>query len=243
MKDKFLIFLLFAFFITLFFGARVYAVSYTPEATPTGQKVLDKGVKEIREAVREKVRGMLDEAKKGQKKAFVGKIFEITNASLVLKTREGEKQAEVATDAAIIGKNKKQIKFKDLEIGAFTIAMGYLDKNNILQTKRLVIIDEPPPLERQIVIGQVTDISAKSKLITVRNKGKNETYTLAIDEGTKIVKKVGGKTKLFKFSQMEIGNKIVSVGRVEKKGVQTITAKIIQILTGTSPSPAPTKQE
>lgn len=233
---KFSIFLLSIFSFSLL-TLPVWAVSPTPEVSPSR-------VEEIREAVKEKVREKLNEVKKGQKRAFVGEITEITNSTLALKNEKGERQAKITDDATIIGKGKQKIEFEDLEIGNFVIAMGYLDENNILQTQRLVVTNKPEVPVREAAFGKVTNISSTEteKIITVKNEKKDMIYTVEITSKTKITKKIEGKMEQVEFKDIEIDDKLVAVGTPEKNEEKIIIAKIIHIIPGLTKSQTPTPE-
>jgi len=224
------IFLLFAFCFLLF-SANVIAISPTPSLEPETDKIQG-----IRDAVKEEVRKNLEEAKLGQKKAYVGEIGEITDTALGLDTRIGKKQVQVATETIIIGENKGKIEFEELEIGAFVIAMGYFDENEILQAKRLVIINKPKPRVRQVAFGQVTDIS-ETKVVTVENEKKEIIYSIQVAGTTKITKKKEGKIQQVEFDEIAEGDRVVAIGTPEENEEKIITAKIIHIIPTSSPTP------
>lgn len=236
MKNK-LSFTLAIIFCLSFFTLTVQAVSPTPEASPT----VAEEVKEIRETVKEKVREKLDEVKKGQKRAFVGEILKITNSTLVLDTRRGEKQTQVAKDAAILSLGKK-IEFEDLEIGSFAMAMGYLDEDGTLQSQRVVVTTKPKKPARQVAFGKVTDISQQD-IITVNNEKKGIIYTIEVTSETKITKKVEDKIQKVEVDEIEEGNVLVAIGTPEENEEKIITAKIIHVIPGlTKKQPTPTPE-
>jgi len=129
------------------------ALSQSPTPTP------DEKVQEIREAVKEKVQETLAEAEEGQKRAFVGEITDITDTTLVLDTRQGEKQVKIGEETKIINLARKEIELEDLEIGSFAIAMGYLEEAGMLDGRRIVIIKKPEFPARMVVFGKLTNKS------------------------------------------------------------------------------------
>jgi len=235
------------FFISLLLGAIFlshtslsWAVSPVPEATPTDEAVLGEKVKEIRDAVKEKVREKLAEVKKGQKKAFVGEIIEISDTTLTLETRGGESQIQVATDAAILNTNKEEIDFEDLAIGNFTIAMGFLDENSILQAIRLVIIKKPALVVRRVAFGVVTDIS-KDEMLTIKNEKKDIIYSVETTGKTMITKKVDGKIEKVTFEEIAVGDRVIAVGKPEENNDIIITARHVHVIPGLN-KPTPTSE-
>lgn len=219
---------LFLFTVSCLLSAKIVAQSPTPEPTPT----VKEEVQEIREAVKEKVREKIEATRAGQKRAFVGKLTEIFNNTLVLDTRLGERRAQVATGAAIISFEKK-IKFEGLEIGSFVISMGYLREDEILDTRRVVVTEKPEIApERLVAFGKVTDINENTKTILVEHPKKGTNWTVEITTKTRITKKVEGKVKEVDFKDIAQGDRLVAVGTTVEGEENKITAKIIHVIPG-----------
>lgn len=205
----------------------------------------DEKVKEIREAVKEKVREEIQQTQKGQKKAFVGEITEISNSTLVLEARSGEQQAEIDDEATILNIKKSKIEFEDLEIGNYVIAMGYLGENEVLQAKRVVVTKEPKTSTRQVVVGRVTDISDDEKIITVKNEKKGVVYMVEATSKTTITQKLEeDEIEEVKFGQIEEGDWLVTIGTPTENEEKIITAKLIHLVPDKNkPEPTPTPEE
>jgi len=232
MMKKIIIFLT----IILCFSASaitVKAVSPTPEPT-------ELEVKELRDKVKEIVREKLDQAQKGQKTAFVGEITNISDLQLTLQTGQGNKQLDVATDAALIGKDGKKITMKDLKTGLFAIAMGFMEENDVLGVRRLVISDKSKTVAKEIAFGKVTDISKEENVITIKNEKKNIIYTVEITDKTTITKKVDGKVQKVKLEVIETGDYLIAIGVPTENEHKLITAKIIHVIPGLSKETSPT---
>jgi len=229
---KFIIFLT----IALCFSASaitIKAVSPTPEAT-------DSAVQEIRDKVKEIVREKLDETQKGQRRAFVGEITNISDLQLTLQTNQGDKQLNIATDAALIGKGSKKITMKDLKTGLFAITMGFMEENDVLGVRRLVVSEKPKTASKEIAFGKVTDISTEEKILTVKNEKKGIIYTVEINDKTTITKKVDDKIQKIKFAVIENSDWVVAIGTTTENEHKLITAKIVHVIPGLStvtPSP------
>jgi hypothetical protein len=221
MKKTFILSILFVFYLTLSFS--VGAVSPTPEAS-------ESAVQEIRDKVKEIVREKIEETQKGQKAAFFGEIGKITEEALTLQTTQGEKQLKIATDTAFIGKGNKKITLDDLKAGSFAIAMGFLEDNNSLQTKRLVISEKTQTAARETAFGKITDISSEEKVLTIKNEAKNMIYTVEINDKTIINKRVDGKIQKIKFEAIAKGDQIITVGAPSENEHKIITAKIVQVI-------------
>lgn len=183
-------------------------------------------VQEIREAVKEKVQA----ARAGQKRAFVGEITDI-NTTIILNTRQGEKQVRVSDETTIIGSGRKEIGVEDLEIGTFAIAMGYLEETDILDARRIVIIEEPKVPARLVAFGKVDDISSVEKILSVKHPKKGTVYEVEVISTTKITKKIEGEMETAKYEDIEIGDRLVAIGTPSEEN-NFLTAKLIHVIPG-----------
>lgn len=186
------IFLLFTF-CSLLSANKVLAVSPTasPSATltPTGIAE-DEKVKEIRDAIKEKVNQIKE---KIEKKAFVGVIDQITDATITLNNFRGKQRVRITEETTIIGASAKAIKNTDLAVEDKVIAMGEMGENEILEAKRVVVAPVPktPPAKRLVAMGMIAQIDAKNSTLIV-----NE-LNLKTDKNTKILSQSNNKTLKF----------------------------------------------
>jgi len=205
------------------FLSEANAVSPNPEATNTATS-------DIRNKVKEIVQEKLDQAQKGQKMAFVGTVSEINGLNLTLQTNDGDQKLNIATDAAIIGKGGKKITMKDLKTNLFTIAMGFMEENDVLGVRRLVVSEKPKTVSKEIAFGKVTDISKEENVITIKNEKKNIIYTVEVTDKTTLTKKVDDKIQKVKLEVIEIGDRLIAIGTPTENEHKLITAKIIYII-------------
>lgn len=209
--------------------------SPSPEASPAAEEEMpDEKIKGVRDWAKEKAREMIEEAKKGSKKAFVGRISEITNTTLVIDTYQERKQVKTSEETKIIGLGRKEIKFEDLEIGSFAITMGYLEETGILDARRVVISKKPTVPARLVAFGKVTDKSTEEKVLTVKHPSKGTIWTVEVTGTTKITKKIEEKVEKIKFDQIEFDDHLVAIG-VPDKEENFLTAKLIHIIPAPSP--------
>jgi len=199
----------------------------------------DSAVQEIRDKVKEIVQEKIKDTQQGQKAGFFGEISKITDSALTLQTNQGDKELQIATDAAIIKSGKKST-LEDLETGSFAIAMGYLEDTNLLNTKRLVVGKKTELAIREVAFGQVTDISSEEEILTIKNEKKSLIYTIEINSKTVITKEVDGKATKVKFGDIVKGDKLVAIGAPSENEHKIITAKIIHVIPGLSEEASPT---
>lgn len=200
------------------------------QSSPSLNPNLKQKVNQIREELKEKVQERIQQLKKP--KGFAGKIIKINQNSFTLETKR--KTIEVLTDenTKFVNSQRKEITFSDLKIGNFVIAMGYLNEEENLQAKRIVVINPPKALFRKAVFGKVEDISIEEKIITLKNEKNNTIYTIEANNNTKITKKIDKNVKKISFSEIEIGDRIIAVGTIKQNQKNTIIAKIIHVTPG-----------
>lgn len=207
----------------------------------------DENVKEIRDAVEEKVQGILEENRLGDKRGYSGSIINIEDLTLTLETNEGEKEIEIATDAAIIGQSGKDIEVEDLKKNLFVIAMGYIDEQAQLEVSRLVVQEKTKSTSKETVRGVITDISTEEQILTVKNEKENLIFTIEIDEDTGITRKdEDGKKSKAEFSDLEKNDRIFIIGEPTENEHKIITAILVLAIAGEqkeeTSTPSPTTE-
>lgn len=112
----------------------------------------------------------VDPAKKSR--AYVGTVTDISEGTIQIKAGNGEiLQAGVSEETTYINLLKKSavVKNTDLAIGDYIVAMGLINGNKVLSTKRILITSELIDDKRQIVWGKIAELSKKELIITKNN--------------------------------------------------------------------------
>lgn len=181
-----------------------------PQITPTPTGAEEQNVKEIREAIKEKVNEIKD---KIEKKAYVGIITQITDSTITLSNFRGKQRVRLLENIVIIGLNKKEIFAKDLAVDDKVIALGTISDNDILEAKRLLVVAVPKtiPPKRLFLIGSITGIDSKLSTITVSLLGNlDKTVVLKIDSTTLIISQADAKATP-KFKNLIQDQKVIVV--------------------------------
>ncbi len=100
--------------------------------------------------------------------AYIGTVTDISENTVHLRNSSEEiKQAAVANDTTYANEiTKKEVKFKDIAIGDFVIAMGYRNGNQVLNAKRMVVASAPKSPNRNFYLGNVKAIKNKIMSLT-----------------------------------------------------------------------------
>lgn len=211
------------------------AQSTTEEATPSSvispQEVKEKIKQRLQDVVEEKmenVKGVIEKRLQSKAFAYVGSLKSINDDFLIVETKEGEKKAKVASDSAIIfvkqGASKKNIKLKEAEIGQFTIAMGFMDKEEIINAKRVIFSPMPTVVKRKVIFGKVTEIDVNKLQV----KSNGEEVRFSIDSSTDF--KIKGLNKP-KVADIQIEDKVVAILDLDKED-KVKSCKAIFIIPG-----------
>lgn len=237
----FLSFYVFCFLFSVFLSPSALAIQ---EATPSVKAATDSAAdKSTVQSVRDKVRQTIENLVR-KPKAVVGNLTQVTDSTIAIKNKNG-KSAMVATTVdtsyfKVVNDKKTEIKFQDLAIGDFTVALGYKNGNDILDAKRVITFDKEPVSNRQAVYGTV-QTNAKG-VLTIKNPQTGETWTIQTTSKTKITTIDGGAMKDIKITDINEGDRVVAAGVLDDKKDKTLKADRVHVpgKTGvTNPSTSP----
>ncbi len=118
--------------------------------------------------------------------------------------------------------------------------MGYLELEDTLSAKRIVVIEKPSTLEKEIAVGKITDISKDGKTVALKNESKAKTYTLSIGKSITITQK-GQKGELEKLAveDLQKGDVIIAVGTPDKTNEKILNVYMIHLLSKSLGLPTP----
>ncbi len=149
-------------FLLIIFLAMSGSFVLAADATPEGNSVLQK-IKEKVEAIRK------------NPKAYIGTITDKTQDSIQIKNVIGKiQQISIKDNVQFvkIGKTQTSIKFTDIALGDFIVAMGYTNSNSLLDARRILLISPLLEAKRQIVFGNIESQDKKDMVITDTNNQK-----------------------------------------------------------------------
>ncbi len=200
--------LIFLFFLSF----NVYAVSPTasPSATiaPTGDE--EEKVQEIRQAIKDQLNEIKD---KIEKKAYVGNIFEITDSVITINNFRGKQRVRISEDTTILNASKKEIGLKDLALEDKIIALGEPEVNEILDTKRILVVASPKttPALRKIFVGTISQTNSKTSTLIVSPLNQNDQpLSVKLDKTSYLVNQNNPKDNLI-FGDFKSSQKIVVI--------------------------------
>lgn len=189
------------------------------------------------DSVREKVKEKVELARKNPK-AYIGTVTDKTESALQVKTTTGEiLQVAVNEQTSFVKLDKlvEKVKFSDLAIGDFIIAMGFRDTSAVLLAKRVLLTLPTETPQRQVAMGQVT--SFQKTIITIEDKLTNKSLALEPAKNSLVTLTADNKITKIKISEVKEGDTIIAVGTYEE---DLLSARRIQIISQASSSLSPT---
>lgn len=194
------------------------------------------------EGIRDKVKQKVELTRKNPK-AYLGTITDKTEATLEIKTENGEIQQisiDEQTSYVKLEKAVIRVKFTDLAIGDYAIAMGFKDPDGVLSAKRILLTTAPQPINRQVLKGTVTSI--KKSEMTFQDTLKNREYQVKPGKTIFVTLSDDGKISKLKYSDINQGDNAIIIGFIEEGALE---ARRIHItLREKSPeAPSPTPKE
>jgi hypothetical protein len=156
----------------------------------------------VRERLKEKV-----SVKSLKTTSYVGTITDISSGTIQIKSVQGDiKQMSLSDDTSFINTLKKNVEVKatDLAIGDYIVAMGFVNGNKVLDSKRILISEPVIKNNFETVFGTISATS-KTKITIDRDNGEVLEITLP--------KKWVGPN----ISEIEEGQKIVTVGEMKEE--------------------------
>lgn len=185
------------------------------------------------DTVREKVKQKVEYVRKNPK-AYIGAVTDKTEDTIQIKSDSGEiLQVSVNEETSFVklGKVPTRVKFTDLAIGDFIVAMGFRDTSGVLSGKRILLTSPATFAPRQIAMGEVT--SVKKGAISLQDKLKGEELLIEPAKNNLVTLAADNKVAKINFSEIHQGDRIIAVGTRQE---ETFTARRIHVVSQ-APSP------
>lgn len=224
--------------LNLIYSSEFAKAIATPEATlkatatPSGEPESSEA-SAIRQNVQDKVNAALNKPK-----AYLGTVTDISAETLQLKNAKGEIQQVSSDPTTIIIKTNpsaKTVKFADIAIGDFVLAMGFKNGNDVLLGKRILITSVPVASGRKVYYANITKVTSKD--ITVSQIKSKENLKALVSASTSILLKTDGKVAKMKLTSIEDNDLVVVFG---KDATTSFNARTIVVERPVVATPTPT---
>ncbi len=207
----------------------VFSSEFAKQIEETEETSGQEEATEEAETVRDKVAEKVAKAK-NIAFAYIGTVTDISESTLQIKDGEEEiKQISTEEETTFVKtiKTSTVVKFQDVAIGDFIIAMGFKNGNAVLEAKRILITAAIEPSNRKAISGQAAEIASK-------------TISLKLADGTSWSVEFGKSWKGPELDEISEEETIIIAGTASEN---TLKARSLFTLSGESPYPTPAAEE
>lgn len=147
-------------------------------------------------------------------KAYIGIVTDISDSTIQIKSTDSQIQ-QIATDkydvSVVDTKSSvsKSIKLTDIGIGDHVVAMGYVNGNNVLNAKRILVSNAVADTQITVSVQKVESVSKKSLILSPTSGG--EATTITPDKNTKIKSFSEEGIKDIKISDIAASDMVIAV--------------------------------
>lgn len=191
--------------------------------TPTSEEE-----REATDSVREKVQEKVSAARSSPK-FILGSITDKQETTLEVKAQSGGIEQVSASDENTtfikMDPTRKEVKYADVAIGDFILAMGFTNGNGVLDARRIIIISPLTPTTRRAVMGTVTDLQKAQATIEALVGG--EKLTITNSKELTVLTETEGELEEINFSELRINQKAVVVGETDGGAFVARTLRIL----------------
>ena len=223
MKKKYLILFILSLIIYLYINSIVFAQNSTTKSAETDKEEIQNS---IREKVQEKIKNI-----ESNPKAYFGVVTDISDTTIQLKGESDEillVSVDTQTTKFIqVNQASKAIKYSDLAIGDYLIAMGFKNGNEVLEAKRILVTQPLEKPQRDIIFGKIESINKK-------------TIVIKSFQGTEYNLEFPKKWQGPEIKELENEMQVIAVYLIEEdKNI----IRTIQIISQPTPTPTPEEDE
>ena len=163
-------------------------------------------------------------------KAYIGTITDISDSTIQIKSADSQIQ-QIATDkydVAVVntkGTTNKTVKLADIAIGDYIVAMGYMDGNDVLDAKRILVSDTTTTTKISVSIQKVDSVTKKS--LTVTPTAGGDASTITPNKDSEIMFFSEGKVRDIALSDIAASDTVIVVS--DTTGTPVISRSLFNI--------------
>lgn len=163
-------------------------------------------------------------------KSFIGTVTDISDSTIQIESTDSQIQ-QIATDkydiAAVntTGAANKTIKLSDVAIGDYIIAMGYTDGNDVLDAVRILVTEESPEPQINVLLAKVAELTNKSLDVLPLDGG--EILTVTPSKNTWIASFSENDTNNIKLAGIDVDDMVIAV--LDTTGSPSINRSLLLI--------------
>ena len=151
----------------------------------------------IKEEVKQRLQEIVQDKTRNKKLiGVVGKITDFKLDAITLANNQDSYHISVASTSAI-QKDNKPIKISDLAISDRLIVIGYLNENNILESRRIVATKDKPVIQKTfelITLSKIDKKAGKINSISIPSKLSLDFDKIKVGDKLAVITTIEGKT-------------------------------------------------
>lgn len=183
----------------------------------------------IQEKIEDRIQNVLT-AQTEKKYAFGGEITKISQDTIEIETKDDFLTLVINDETEIVNEDREPLVPADLEKGDYVIAMGYLDEEENLDTRRLVLSEPPEPLGQKVVFGKVSDLTSDGeKILTLKELKEEDIYEIEVTTRTNLSQQVDNETESITFDEISTDSLLAAVGNPDDDNPNFLTATTIRV--------------
>jgi len=179
------------------------------------------------DSIRERVEQKVSQALKSPK-ALLGTVTDISENTLQIKSSGGEiEQISVSADtsALAMGKTNKEVKVTDVAIGDYIVAMGFMNGNGVLDTKRILITSPDEATNRMAIFVKVSEDNNTSLTTQIIRTGEDKKVSPQRTAAIFLISE--GEASKITFARINLDDTLVAIGT---DASETFTARTVFVV-------------
>lgn len=211
----------------------VYNLVHAAAPSPSPASI-DEVTNNLKERLQNSLLGLDNKTASPSASSYVGSVTDVVSNTVVVTDKDGKKDVKLSDDTVILRTpGNVAIKPTDVRIDDSIIALGYMDKDNVLSGKRLIVSTTPlESLAKTSALGVIKTITKSALTLTI----DDQVLPVSLTNQTLYKSPVG----TLDFTSLSAGDTIVYTADLDAQNHQTATIVMRILSTSTAtPSPAP----
>ncbi len=146
-------------------------------ATDSATSNLKERIEKIVEEKKDDIETALQE-KTSQKHGYIGEVSRVTEETIAVETKQGNKIIPVDENLLII-KKRQAIAVTDIAVGDWVTVIGTLEDDTLMPKRVVVASSDLNPKNKQIVLGTIKTLTKTNIIIQSRADQTEQTFTLS----------------------------------------------------------------
>lgn len=202
-------------------------ITQNTEATETLEESAEKGIEQVKKYLDpSRVQGVLKEMFSNHY-GIVGEVQRINDDALTIKNVQGTTILSLGSPEISITKSDESIALKDIAVGNWVTILGYKDAEDFAPKAVIVSAESPRPDPQLVMLGMITDITAKS--LTVRDRATSEERTFVITRSSTLEDSTGEEATLSDFDA-DVTVLVVATSSEDSEEYEVVTLRSLAAL-------------